>query len=71
MAEQHFWVDRKGKLFYLKFRNAPDTISCAIFIGMFGKQDTDDYEVYAKLIGEPHTEKIHQWCTIRRDGCIE
>lgn len=38
---------------------------------MFGKQDTDDYEVYAKLIGKPHTEKIHQLFTIRRERCIK
>lgn len=37
---------------------------------MFGKQEIDDYEVFAKLIGKPHTEKTHQLLTIRRDGCI-
>lgn len=71
MTEQHFWVDRKHGLLYLSSRNASDTVSHAIFVRMFGKQDTDYYEVYAKLIGKPYTKKIHQLFTIRRDGCIK
>jgi len=39
-------------------------VSHVIF--MIGKQDTDDYKVYAKLIGKPHTEKIDRLFTIRR-----
>lgn len=68
MTEQRLWIDRKGKLLYLNFRNASATLSRAIFTSMFGKQERD--EVFAKLIGKPHTEKPHQLLTIRRDGCI-